>query len=111
MEESGKGPQEESADCVEIFIVMARFPIGAIVVTPAAADALGTAGESPWKFLARHASRDWGEVDEEDRCANNHAVRSFGRLLSAYTMATGQPVWVITEGDRSATTILLPEEY
>jgi len=60
VEESGEGQMDEGSECVEMFILMARFPVGAIVVTPAAAEALRTAGESPWKFLARHAARDWG---------------------------------------------------
>jgi hypothetical protein len=54
---------------------------------------------------------DWGDVDQEDQAANDHALEDGSRLLSAYTTLKGQRIWIITEADRSATTILLPEEY
>jgi hypothetical protein len=61
--------------------------------------------------LRRHASGDWGNLDIEDMQANNNALRTEGRLLSAYYSRAGQKFWIITEADRSATTVLLPEEY
>jgi len=67
--------------------------------------------EEPNKFLARHANGDWGEVDEPDRKANEYAVEHGLRVLSAYKLRTGQKIWIITEADRSKTTILLPSEY
>jgi hypothetical protein len=67
--------------------------------------------EEPDKLLARHANGDWGEVNEHDRQANDYASEHGLRVLSAYTLRTGQKIWIITEADRSMTTILLPEEY
>ena len=61
--------------------------------------------------LVRHSSGDWGEVCEEDRQANEQAIAEELRLFSVYRSSTGVKFWVITEHDRSLTTILLPEEY
>ena len=61
--------------------------------------------------VRRHAEGDWGLLDAEDREANEQALKTGGRLLSRYVATTGEPFWVITEADRSATTVLLPEEY
>ena len=61
--------------------------------------------------LRRHAAGDWGEVDPDDRAANDDALRSGERLLSVYQSATGTTFWVLTEADRSATTVLLPDDY
>jgi len=61
-------------------------------------------------LLTRHASGDWGTVDAHDTAANEQALRDGDRLLSAYDIDT-QTFWVITEADRSVTTVLLPEDY
>lgn len=61
-------------------------------------------------LIRRHAAGDWGNVCREDRAANDAAMAGDGRLLSAYELAS-QKVWIITEWDRSATTVLLPDEY
>ena len=62
-------------------------------------------------YLVRHIAGDWGDVGEHDRRENELSlVRGF-RLLSAYTLNSGTKIWIITEADRSATTVLLPEEY
>jgi hypothetical protein len=61
--------------------------------------------------LRRHARGDWGELDDEDRAANDVALKHGARLLSAYRTKAGTKFWIITEADRSATTVLLPEEY
>ena len=61
--------------------------------------------------MLRHLSGDWGEVDEHDRQENESGLRNQFRLMSVYTLRTGVKIWIITEADRSATTILLPEEY
>ena len=61
--------------------------------------------------LRRHARGDWGDLEEEDREANDGALASGERLLSAYSADDGTKFWVITEWDRSATTVLFPEEY
>src|SRR5690348_14752048 len=88
-----------------------KFSLGQIVATPGALAALGRSGEFPQKFLSRHASGDWGEVDAEDKRANDQALRHGLRILSAYITSTGEKLWIITEADRSVTTILLPDEY
>jgi hypothetical protein len=85
--------------------------LGRIVATPGALAALEEAGEIPDTFLKRHVTGDWGEVDEHDRQENEFSVAHGFRLLSAYTVTNGTKLWIITEADRSATTILLPSEY
>ena len=87
------------------------FPLGRIVATPGALQALEAAEQQPAEFLDRHVSGDWGELDEEDKRENEFSVRNGLRILSAYTTNTGEKIWIITEADRSATTLLLPEEY
>lgn len=88
-----------------------KFPLGRVASTPGALEALRSSGETPEKFLRRHASGDWGEVDAEDKRTNDQAVGRGLRILSAYDTAKGQRLWVITEADRSSTTLLLPDEY
>ena len=74
--------------------------------------AFAAAGDDPLAYLIRHLAGDWGEVDAEDRNANEWSLVHGERLLSAYTMSDGKTkFWIITERDRSATTFLLPEEY
>ena len=87
------------------------FPLGQIVGTPGAIEALNQAGQDPLDLLTRHVTGDWGELDEEDRAENDFSVKNNLRILSAYTLQTGVKIWLITEADRSATTILLPDEY
>lgn len=87
-----------------------RFSLGQVVATPGALRVLYGAGEDPLKFLCRHANGDWGDVDEHDKRENELSLQHGFRLLSSYT-ANGAKLWVITEADRSITTILLPEEY
>ena len=90
---------------------MQKFPLGQIVATPGALAALAESGANPLDYLQLHASGDWGEIDAEDWKANNRALENDERLLSMYTLLTGQRIWIITEWDRSVTTFLLPEEY
>ena len=89
----------------------ARFALGQTFITPGAQEALDMAGETAIQFLRRHMSADWGEVSEDDARENELALREGFRLLSSYRTAKGQKIWIITEADRSATTILLPSEY
>ena len=91
-----------------------RFPIGQLVATPAAIKAIEEAGEDLFRLVARHSTGDWGEVCPEDAEANRLAVANGHRVLSCYRLLVGEravKVWILTEADRSATTILLPEEY
>ena len=62
-------------------------------------------------FLSRHANGDWGEVNDHDRKANEYAVEHGLRVLSAYTLSSGEKICIVTEADRSKTTIMLPGEY
>jgi hypothetical protein len=89
----------------------AKFPLGQIVSTPGALDALARAGQEPWQFIERHVAGDWGEVDEHDRGENELSLKKGFRILSAYTLSDGTKIWIITEADRSSTCLLLPEEY
>jgi hypothetical protein len=87
-----------------------RFPLGRLVATPGALQALADAGQDPMTFVRRHQAGDWGEVPEEDQQENEFSVTHGFRILSAYRTTRGVRIWVITEADRSASTILLPEE-
>ncbi len=87
------------------------FPLGRVLATPGALDALGDSGETTDMLLTRHAHEDWGDVDGYDWKANDEALVRGLRLLSAYTLRSGVKVWLITEADHSATTLLLPNEY
>lgn len=89
----------------------ASFGLGQVVATPAALEAMAAAGQEAAFFLSRHTSGDWGEVDAHDRTANYEALRVGARLLSVYRTLGNVRLYVITEADRSATTIMLPEEY
>jgi hypothetical protein len=86
-----------------------KFPLGQTVITPNARDHLHP--EDTLAALTRHASGDWGEICETDREENELSLVQGFRLLSAYRDRTGRKFWIITEADRSATTILLPEDY
>ena len=88
-----------------------KFQLGSLVATPGALQALEQAGQSPMEFLQRHAAGDWGEVDAHAKTENEYSLQHGFRLLSAYRLADGTKIWIITEADRSATTLLLPEEY
>lgn len=88
-----------------------KFPLGQLVATPGALRALEDAHQHPMDFILRHQAGDWGEVPEEDTAENERSLTRGWRLLSAYRTANHVRIWIITEADRSATTILLPEEY
>ena len=87
-----------------------KFQPGQIVATPGALEAFEASGESPLAFLQRHLAGDWGELSPEDIRENEFSLQHGWRLLSAYRLSTGVKVWVITEADRSVTTLLLPDE-
>lgn len=90
---------------------MNKFPLGQTVATPGALEALEKAGQTPAFFLTKHAQGDWGEVCADDKQLNDQALLDGDRLLSAYRTLQNDRLWIITEADRSSTTILLPEEY
>ena len=87
------------------------FALGQIVMTPGAVAAFAGIGERPFPFLARHQQGDWGDISAEDATENNFSVTHGFRVLSAYALRDGTRIWILTEADRSATTILLPDEY
>ena len=95
---------------------MNKFPLGQIVATPGALEAIQEAGQTPDFFLDKHVQGDWGEVSKGDKKLNDEALVDGSRLLSAYRTLKNERIWVITEatdedGKRLATTILLPSDY
>ncbi len=89
----------------------ALFPLGQVVATPGALRALEHAEQMPHAFLDQHVHGAWGDLDEEDWEANERALREGLRLVSVYYTSAGEKMYIITEWDRSLTTLLLPEEY
>ena len=87
----------------------AKFQLGQLVATPNAHSQL--THEDILHALLRYQTGDWGDVGSEDGEANDAALAQGTRLLSAYQAANGTKVWIITEADRSVTTVLLPEDY
>ena len=86
-----------------------KLELGSVIVTPKASRALEEAGQSPDEFLSRHESGDWGEAGY---AVGNDLSQYIGvRVYSIYKLSTGEEIWIITQPDRSATTIMLPEEY
>ena len=88
-----------------------RFALGQTFITPGAEEALQIAGQTAIEFLRLHMSGDWGELSAEDLQENELSIKNGFRILSSYRTGKGQVLWVITEADRSATTLLLPSEY
>ena len=90
---------------------MIRFALGRVVATPGALRALEHAEQLPAEFLDRHVNGDWGDVPDADKQENELSVEQGFRILSAYTTSAGEKIWILTEADRSSTTIMLPSEY
>ncbi len=88
-----------------------RFALGRLLMTPGAQDAIEAASQEPQEFIARHSAGDWGDLSDEDKHENEYSLTRHLRILSAYKTVQGAKLWIITEADRSVTTILLPEEY
>ena len=87
------------------------FALGQIVGTPGALKALEEAEQNPLELILRHVTGDWGEMPEEDVRENERSVTRDLRIFSSYALNNGAKIWVITEHDRSVTTLLKPEEY
>ena len=87
------------------------FPAGRIVATPSALALLEEAQKSPSEFLSRHLRGDWGDLCPEDKAENELSLKHGFRLLSSYPVTESETLWIITEADRSVTTLLLPSEY
>lgn len=92
-----------------IFLEQQKFLLGRIVITPAALNKLSV--DDICRAIDSHVCGDWGLLDGDDCAANELALRIGGRLLSAFQTAQGIRFWVLTEADRTATTLLLPEDY
>jgi hypothetical protein len=90
---------------------MRRFALGLVLATPAALELLGSVEVSPSELLEMHVSGDWGDVPSEDARENEYSLKYGFRVLSSYQLPGGKRVWILTEADRSSTTILLPSEY
>jgi len=87
------------------------FSLGQVVATPGALEAFAMTGELVTSYVAKHQCGEWGMLDRHDIRANEQAVKHGARLLSAYQLRDDTKIWIITEADRSSTTVLLPEEY
>lgn len=87
------------------------FDLGQTVATPGAIEALQQARISAASLLCRHQCGDWGDLDPEDLAENKLALNQGFRIFSSYQLTDTIKIWVITEADRSVTTVLLPEEY
>ena len=91
------------------FQIQSKFPLGHLVATANATDVIPR--DEMLSALARHANGDWGDLSPDDRAVNETAILEGGRIVSSYKSIKGIAFWIITEWDRSATTILLPSDY
>ena len=91
--------------------VTPKFDLGQVVATPGALAVLEQHQISPLALISRHVSGDFGDIDREDWQTNLAALKYGQRIVSAYAIAPDAVIWIITESDRSVTTLLLPEEY
>ncbi|HEY3569941.1 MAG TPA: hypothetical protein VGP73_18550 [Thermoanaerobaculia bacterium] len=87
------------------------FPLGRLLATPGALEALSEAKQGADVFIRKHQEGEWGDLSLEDKAANTLALVTGERILSKYQTGKGVKLWIITEADRSATTLLLPDEY
>ena len=87
------------------------FSVGQVVATPGALDLLDRTSTNAYDLLFRHQHGDWGDVPVEDAMANTEATLIGGRILSSYRLNATERLWIITEADRSSTTLLLPSDY
>ena len=94
-----------------------KFRLGQVVSTPGALNALSQSGSDPAVLLGRHQAGNWGDLCDDDKRLNEDAIKHEGdwdrqqRVFSAYKIGDETTIWIITEWDRSITTLLLPEEY
>ena len=88
------------------------FSMGRLCATPGALALIQELGEpSMQSLIQRHLVGDWAEMAQEDQATNHYAIRCGARIFSSYALKTDAKVWIITESDRSLTTVLLPSEY
>ena len=92
--------------------ITTKFPFGQVVATQGAAALLERETQTANEFLERHGKGDWGKLSEHDRKMNDQGLANGDdRLMSVYDTKSGEKLWIITEWDRSVTTLLLPTEY
>lgn len=87
------------------------FPLGLVVATPLALKELEARGMNPSQLITRHVTGDFGDLCDSDKLSNLDAIQNGGRILSAYKIDSSEKVWVITEHDRSSSTVLMSSEY
>ena len=87
------------------------FKLGQVVATPGALELLEVTATDGVVLMQRHQHGDWGCVPAEDAEANLRALKTNCRIISSYLLKDSDKLWIITEADRSVTTLLLPEEY
>lgn len=87
------------------------FALGQVVATTGALNAMAELDVLPLTLIYRHATGDWGDLSTDDQQQNLLAIRSGLRIFSSYKLSTSTKIWIITEADRSSTTLLLPEDY
>lgn len=106
-------PEDETSDATSGGQVSSqtRLQLGRIVVTRAVNELVAEGAFNPMDLLRRHVNGDWGDISEDDRALNNTALTQEERVMSAYQVNNGLVVWIITEADRSVTTLLLPQDY
>jgi hypothetical protein len=85
--------------------------LGMVVATPGVLEKLKESNQCFLEFIQRHRNHDWGDVCQEDWSLNNQSVLEGTRILSSYHTKKGEKIWIITEADRSSTTLLLPSDY
>jgi len=90
---------------------MRKFELGVVVATPGALEVLGNLEVSPSELIERHAAGDWGDVPSEDARENEYSLKHGFRVSSSYPLPSGERIWILTEGDRSSTCLLLDREY
>ena len=86
-----------------------KFELGQTLITPGALDQIPD--DEIQTAIGRHLNGDWGNLHEDDAAENNWSVENRARILSSYKSNAGTEFWIITEADRSATTVLLPSDY
>jgi hypothetical protein len=112
MSDLSNSPDDDNVFIFVVKPVRSRFALGEVVATPGALDLLDRTGVNASSLLRQHERGDWGALCADDAAANDRAVIDGDRVLSAYELGSGRErLWIITEHDRSVTTLLLPGEY
>ena len=111
-EETPTMQSEHLAKTPDTFVRGGLFPLGRIVATPGAVEYLNRNSIAPAELLYLHQTGDWGDMGAEDKAENALSVAQGFRIFSCYRRGPMQEaIWVITEADRSVTTLLMPSEY